>query len=316
MSKRLDYNAKLVQRTTVSDGLAIFNIQLDQPLTSSADDGQRFVPGQYLTLGLNRPADDPMDDRPLSVVRPISIASGPEHPYLQFYIRYVTRPQSTLPFTHLLFSLENGERIFVRPSPKGQFTEKHTCGDRGGQTLIMLAAGTGLAPFMSMVRSKVRQNPNISLEDHVIIHGVSNPTYLGYYNELQMLSRQNGLKYLPTISRRREAPTWKGCIGRAEHVLAPDRIEDTEKQLGIAIRPGKAVVTICGLTGTIRETIVALAARGFVPHHRKIRKELQIPDSQPSTVFYEQYDSEPVVNPKNVQLVTQLRTQIHKALGL
>ncbi len=316
MAKLLEYNATMVRRHTVSDGLALFNIQLDKPLDPRAEDGKRFIPGQYMTLGLNRPPDDPMDDRPLSVVRPISIASGPEQPDLQFYIRYVARPQSALPFTHLLFSLENGERMYVRSSPKGQFTEEHTCGNRKGKTLIMLAAGTGLAPFMSIVRSKVRRDPKVSLEDHVIIHGASNPTYLGYYDELRGLAKRNGLKYLPTVSRRKESPGWKGTIGRAEHVFAADRIEETEKQLGISIRPDKAVVTICGLTGTIRETIKALAPRGFVPHHRKVRKEFQIPDDQPSTVFYEQYDSEPVINPKDVELVNRLRTEIHRALGL
>lgn len=316
MAKLLDYNATMVRRTTVSDGLALFNIQLDTPLAPKPESGQRFVPGQYMTLGLNRPNDDPMDDRPLSVMRPISIASEPQASDLEFYIRYVARPQSMLPFTHLLFSLENGARMYVRATPKGQFTEEHTCGNRRGKTLIMVAAGTGLAPFISMVRSKVRQNPRVSLEDHVIIHGVSNPTYLGYADELRMLAKRNGLKYLPTVSRRHESPRWKGHFGRAESVFAADRIEETEKQLGIKIHPSKAVVTICGLTGTIRETLIALAVRGFVPDHRKIRKELHIPEDQPSTVFYEQYDSEPVIDPNDITLVTRLRSEIHRALGL
>lgn len=316
MAKLLEYNATMIRRETVSDGLAVFNIELDKPLVPDAKNGQRFVPGQYMTMGLNRRDDDIGEDLPISVVRPISIASAPEQENLQFYIRYVARPQSTLPFTHLLFSLENGGRMFVRPSPTGRFTEEHTCGERNGKTLIMLAAGTGLAPFLSIVRSKILQNPKARLDDYVIIHGASNPTYLGYYNELRALSRKHGLKYLPTVSRRHESPGWKGTIGRAEHVFAPDRIEETEKMLGVEIRPDKSAVTICGLTGTIRDALIALAARGFVPSNRKLRKLFEIPEDQPSTVFYEQYDSEPVIDTKNAQLVARLKSEIYRALGL
>ena len=69
-----------------------------------------------MTLGLNRPTDDPSDDRPESVVRPVSIASAAQDQDLQFYMRYVSRPASKLPLTHLMYSLRDGERMYLKPN--------------------------------------------------------------------------------------------------------------------------------------------------------------------------------------------------------
>ena len=201
------------------------------------------------------------------------------------------------------------------PTASGRFTEEDTVGDLQGKTLIMLAAGTGLAPFLSIVKSKVRQDPNCRLDNYVMIHGASNPTYLGYMDELNALARNNGLKYLPTISRPKEAPGWKGCTGRAESVLQPDRYAETEKRLGIELRPDKTLITICGLTGTISQTIKGLAERGYIPHHRKLRKELGIADDIPSSIYYEQYDSEPVIDLKDTALVEKIKGQIQDGLS-
>lgn len=315
MAKILEYNATMVRRETVSDGLAVFKIKLDSELPVK-ENGMRFTPGQYMTLGLNRSESGPGDNRPESVQRPVSLASAPEDDTLEFYIRYVAYPQSDLPFTHLLYSVKDGDRMYVKPSPAGKFTEKDTCGDRNGKTLIMLAAGTGLAPFMSIVRSRVRQDPKASLEDYVMIHGASNPTYLGYVDELNYLATNHGLKYVPTISRSKEAPGWKGMVGRAEGILQSDKIEATEKKLGMKITPENAIVTICGLTGTISQALLGLAPRGFVPHNKKIRTALKIPNEVAPSLYYEQYDTEPVIDLKNAALVEQVKGQIFGALGL
>ncbi|MBX2811982.1 MAG: hypothetical protein KTR25_09230 [Myxococcales bacterium] len=315
MAKVLEYNATMVRRDTVSDGLAVFNIKLDSELPVK-DHGKRFTPGQYMTLGLNRTEDGPGDNRPISVVRPVSIASAPEDQVLQFYIRYVGYPNSDLPFTHLLYSIGDGARMYVKPNPTGRFTEEHTCGERAGKALIMLAAGTGLAPFMSIVRSKVRQDPKARLDDYVMIHGVSNPTYLGYKDELDYLAANHGLRYLPTISRPKEAKGWKGMVGRAEATLQPDRIKETEERTGIEINPDTSIVTICGLTGTISQALIGLAERGFVPQNAKIRSALGIPKEVEASIYYEQYDSEPVIDLKNQKLLDSMKKQIFSALGL
>jgi len=69
--------------------------------------------------------------------------------------------------------------------------------------------------------------------------------------------------------------------------------------------PERAVVYICGLTGTIQSTLLALLKRGFVPSDRAIRKALGLLEIEP-TLFYEQYDSEPVIDIKDPENIARI----------
>ena len=67
---------------------------------------------------------------------------------------------------------------------------------------------------------------------------------------------------------------------------------------------------ICGLQGTIGTTITNLCARGFVPDHKRMREALGAPADVPATLFYEQYDTEPVIDIKNPEVVEPLKAQL------
>lgn len=320
MAKPLEYNATLVERIDLEPALAIFKIQPDEVPGEVASGGQWFVPGQYMTLGLNRdelPGQD--DPRPVSVRRPMSIASAPEEGHtVEFYIRYVSHPESDLPLTHLLWKIHAGARMYMRPVATGKFTVEDTLGADDPRIKLCIAAGTGLAPFISIVRSRILRDPKARLDDIAILHGASYSMSLGYKDELERLAKDHGLRYAPTISRPKEEPDWKGLGGRVEALLDPDRIEETEAALGLRagdLRPDKAGVLICGLNGTIAQTIINLAPRGFVPDNRKLRRALAVDDSRPATLFWEQYDSTPVIDTKDEALVAKLRGELQAALG-
>ena len=100
----------------------------------------------------------------------------------------------------------------------------------------MVAAGTGSAPFVSMVRSELRRNPNADLSQWVLLHGASYPADLGYRDELQRLVVENKLKYWGTVSRPKEAPDWKGDTGRVEAFFDGARLDDLEQRLGLPRR--------------------------------------------------------------------------------
>src|SRR5690606_32179624 len=128
-----------------------------------------------------------------------------------------------------------------------------------------LAAGTGLAPFISIARSRILRDPKARLDDLAILHGASYATGLGYKEELERLVTEHGLKYVPTVSRPKEVPGWTGFGGRAEALVGPELIARTEAALGLpagGMRPDRAVVLICGLNGTIANCIINLAERG------------------------------------------------------
>jgi ferredoxin-NADP reductase len=311
MAKPLTYNATLAERIDLTDALSIFRIKPDQ----MPAERPWFVPGQYCVLGLNNEVKTELG----SVRRSMSIASAPEDEGpVEFYIRWVAKPESENPFTHLLWKLKAGDRMYMRAVAAGVFTVKDTIGVDDPRLRVMVAAGTGSAPFVSMVRSELRRNPNADLSKYVLLHGASYPADLGYRDELGRMVAENKLRYWGTVSRPKEAPDWKGDCGRVEAFFSGERLDDLEKRLGLppgGFNPKNVVVYICGLTGTISGTVIPLIDRGFVPDFKRIREALGVPPETKDSVFYEQYDTEPVIAIKDPAVVEPLRARMQAALA-
>jgi ferredoxin/flavodoxin---NADP+ reductase len=291
MARTLEYNATLEAREDLSDVLAVFKVIPDTPIP----EGRWFVPGQYLTLGLNNTAQPELG----SVRRAMSIASAPQQrETIDFYIRYVSTPESNNPLTHLLWTLKPGDRLSMTTRAVGKFTLDDTVAPDDARLKIFVAAGTGLAPFTSIVEADVAADPGARLDRYVLLHGASYPHEIGYRERLEQLGRDNGLHYLPTISRPHEAPDWQGNVGRVEDFFKPGRLEQLERDIGVEVgtlTPANAVIYICGLTGTIAMTIERMLGRGFVPFHPKLRRVFGWGADVESTIYYEQYDNEPVL---------------------
>ncbi|HEY0483551.1 MAG TPA: hypothetical protein VGD37_38800 [Kofleriaceae bacterium] len=311
MAKPLVYNATLTERVDITDALTLFRVTPDQP----PEQRPWFTPGQYCVLGLNN------TDKPElgSVRRSMSIASAPEDDGpVEFYIRWVAKPESDNPLTHLLWKLKTGDRVYMRAVAAGVFTIKDTIGLDDPRIRVMVAAGTGSAPFLSMVRSELRRNPAADLSKWVLLHGASYPADLGYRDELLGMIERNRLKYWGTVSRPKEAPDWNGDTGRVEAFFEGARLDDFERRLGLppgGFNPKNVVIFICGLTGTITGTILPLIDRGFIPDFKRIREALGVPPDAKDSVFYEQYDTEPVINIKDPTVVEPLRARMQTALA-
>ncbi|MEM1178096.1 MAG: FAD-binding oxidoreductase [Acidobacteriota bacterium] len=307
MPKVLDYNATLVERQDLTPALAIFTLRCDEPF----DD---FVPGQYMTIGMNNEEVAELG----SVRRPMSLASAPQDEGgREFYIRFVDHPESDNPLTHLLWRTKVGDRLYIRPKAVGHFTVPHTVGADDPRVRVTVAAGTGLAPFISMVRHEIRQDPEVSLARWAILHGASYPADLGYREELEGLAQRNGLVYAATVSRPKEAPDWQGDVGRVEDYFRADRLPELEGRLGLEVGglvPENAVIYICGLQGTIGQTLTRMIGRGFVPDNKRIRRVLEVPDDAPASLFFEQYDKTPVIPIDDEAEMVRLRAELHAAI--
>lgn len=305
MGKLLTYNAKIVERHDHTPELSTFVTEYDTPLGNAA----HFTPGQYVAIGLN----NTMAPERGSVRRAMSIASAPEQgDRLEFYVRFVSHPASDNPLTHLLWRAQVGDPIFVTRKPVGKFTVKDTLGTEN-RIKVFVAAGTGIAPFISMIRSHRLADPNRQLDDIILLHGASYPADLCYSEELERAAAEAGLHYFSTVSRPTQAPDWKGFAGRVEDFFLPERLLALEQVCGLErghLSPETSGVLICGLQGTIAQTIQRLAARRFVPHDRKIRSALGLPPSLAPSVWWEQYDSEPVLDLSDSALLAKLRAQI------
>lgn len=299
------YNATLISKQLLSPTLGIFRVRPDEAM-------ETFLPGQYTVLGLNHPEKG-------SVLRAYSIASAPfrHAEYFEFYVRYVSQPTSDNPMTHLLFPLEEGDRLYMQKKCRGKFTVEDCVGVDDRRLKVFVAAGTGLAPFLSVVLQ--HQHVHGTPGNHAIVHGASYPQDLGYVEELEtLMNRGPAKRYLPSISRPQQAVDWKGLTGRTEAHFTPDRLGFLEKELGMGegdFNPANCAVMICGLQGTIANTVTSLMFRGFVPEDRKLRNALGIPADTHASIFWEQYDTTPVIDVKDEALIAELRDRL-KAAGV
>lgn len=312
MAKALEYNATLSERVDVTDALTLFRITPDQAPAQHP----WFVPGQYCVLGLNNVERPELG----SVRRSMSIASAPEDTGpTEFYIRWVAKPESDNPLTHLLWKLKAGERMYMRPVAAGVFTVKDTIGAEDPRIRVLVAAGTGSAPFVSMVRSELRRNPSADLSKWVLLHGASYPADLGHRDELMQIAERNHLKYWGTVSRPQEAAGWRGDTGRVEAYFEGARLAELEQRLGLSaggFNAKNVAVFICGLNGTIAGTVTSLVDRGFIPDALNLRKAFEVPKELPASLFYETYDNTPPISVKDPAVIDPLRARLKAALGL
>ena len=160
-------SAELIERRNVSDTLAIFRFRTADQLF--------FTAGQYATIAIEADGD--------LIERPYSIVSSPYERFLEFFMELV--PGGLL--TPRLWDMSLGSSILIRRRIVGQFTMDHSV-----HRHLMMATVTGVAPFVSMLRTQLmdRQRGVASSDQFVVIHGASRSADLGpYLSELETLSR-------------------------------------------------------------------------------------------------------------------------------
>lgn len=211
-------DATVVAREDISPTIARFVIRPDGPMPA-------FRPGQYVSVGLQ------VDGR--LVRRPYSTAA---HPRTADAHELLVRHVAGGSLTPHLWRCSAGDRVHLG-GPKGLFTLDPD--DRRPHLLV--ASGTGIAPFVSMLREITeRQAPPRT----VVVHGVSRATDLAYRDLLAGWETAGALRYLPTVSRPHDPASagWAGRTGRTEAALA---------DAFVALGPGAAVAYVCGNPGMV-----------------------------------------------------------------
>ncbi len=146
------YNATVTGRIEVAPGLIILRVTPDNPLFP-------FEAGQYTVLGLKRKepgamaaeGTGPPGDPEKMIKRAYSIASSSRaSQYAEFYLTLVSSGE----LTPRLFALGEGGRLFMGPKATGVFTLARI---PEGRHALLVATGTGLAPYMSMLRSEIEK---------------------------------------------------------------------------------------------------------------------------------------------------------------
>lgn len=245
------FNATVTKRIDVTPELIRLFVRPDQQLA-------RFQCGQYVAIGLPgsspRPAHFPPEREPVQgdkfIKRAYSIASSPdEREQIELYIAVV--PEGSL--TSRLVLLKEGDRLFMNSKITGTFTLE---GVEDSSRLVLVSTGTGLAPFISMIRTSEVWKPERAV---VVVHGVRYPSDLGYRDELAALcSSERAIQYHPVVSRADHS--WSGARGHVQSLFEGGTI---------ALNPARDHVFLCGNPAMIDGMENALTARGFSVHSRK-----------------------------------------------
>jgi len=263
-----ELNAVVTQRIDFAPGLMVLQV------APKGWELPAFTAGQFAVLGLpasapRNPDSDPEDSPPPPggfIRRAYSIASAShEREYLEFYIVQVRTGQ----LTPRLFALNVGDGVWLGPKVTGMFTLDQVARD---QHLVFIGTGTGLAPYMSMIRTHLEANEP---RRTAALHGARNSWDLGYRTELfQMQRLTTNFVYMPTINEpQREHVPWKGRVGFVQDLWAKGEIE---KSWGFRPEPGDTHVFLCGNPLMIEAMTTLLHRQGFRDHSKDVPGQIHL----------------------------------------
>ncbi|MCF8199602.1 MAG: ferredoxin--NADP reductase [Sulfuritalea sp.] len=213
----------------------------------------RFTPGHYTRLALGAEND--------LVWRPFSLASGAYDDFLEFIAVLV--PGGA--FSEPLGQLRTGDTIRVDKASYGFLTIDQLA---PGKDLWLLASGTGLGPYLSILRDPaVWQN----YEHLILVHSVRHASELAWRDDIakfpegEMFAEAKAtLSYLPVVTRE------AGATALAERIpllLADGRLEAAA---GTALDLESSRVMVCGNPEMARELRQLLSRRRFTTNRRSL----------------------------------------------
>ena len=215
--------------------------------TSTRDTSFRFQSGQFTMIGLL------IEGRPL--LRAYSMASSQYDTSLEFFSIKVADG----PLTSRLQHLVPGDAILVGRKPSGTLLTQNLL---PGRRLYLLATGTGLAPFMSIVR-----DPDVyeRFERIVLVHGCRRREDLAYRDLItRSLPRdewlgeavRRKLLYYPTVTREPFVHQ-----GRIPHLLQTGQLAADLGLPDFGLEHDRAM--LCGSPAMLADTRALLLERGW-----------------------------------------------------
>ncbi|KRI64057.1 ferredoxin-NADP reductase [Acinetobacter pittii] len=210
----------------------------------------KFTAGQFARIGLKVGEE--------LVVRAYSVVSSPFDETLEFFSIVV--PDGA--FTSNLQHLKVGDELYLEKIPYGYLTLARYQQPLP-HDLWLLATGTGLAPFLSMLQDFDTWSKYQKIN---LVYSVRTAAELAYVDRIQEIAEtfgegHNGFKFIPIITRDPSAPL---------HDRLPILIENggLEKSAGIELTPNTSHVMLCGNPQMVDDTKEALKRRGLTMNRR------------------------------------------------
>ena len=161
----------------------LFRIRTERPNT------YRFIAGEFTMIGLDNWSEKLQRNKP--IMRAYSFTSGPYDEYLEFYSIKV--PDG--PLTSKLQHIKTGDDIIVGDKPTGTLTLNNLA--LGGD-LWLLATGTGIAPFISLLRDPT------TYDYYDNIHVVWSVRKAEELQAWDSFLQEQGINYIPTVTQDKD----------------------------------------------------------------------------------------------------------------
>ncbi len=215
--------------------------------TTTRDQGLRFSNGHFTMIGLK------VDGKPL--LRAYSVVSPNYGEHLEFLSIKVENG----PLTSRLQHIQVGDTVIIGRKPTGTLLIDYLL---PGKRLYLLSTGTGIAPFMAVIRDPETYE---KFEQVILVHGVREIGELVYHEYLTESLPQHELLgelvraqllYYPTVTRE----PYRN-MGRITDLIVSNKLT---ADLGLPpIDPKEDRVMICGNPGLLTDTRKILEERGF-----------------------------------------------------
>lgn len=206
-----------------------------------------FEAGQFTKLAL--PVEGEM------LARAYSFVNAPEERPYEFYYNIV--PEGAL--TLRLARLQAGEAIWLAPTAAGFLVLSEV---PQAPNLWMLATGTGIAPFLSILKSETVWARYSQI---VLVEAVRQAQELAYRDAIEQFKRARAGRFVSVTFVSRE-PMPGALAGRIPQGILDGRLEAAA---GVELSAAKSQVMLCGNPGMVTDTVHALAQRGMKKHRRR-----------------------------------------------
>jgi ferredoxin--NADP+ reductase len=215
--------------------------------TTTRESALRFSNGHFTMIGLK------IDGKPL--LRAYSIVS----PNYQDHLEFLSIKVPDGPLTSHLQHIQVGDSVIVGRKPTGTLLIDYTL---PGKRLYLFCTGTGLAPFMSIIRDPDTYE---KYEQVILAHGVRDVAELAYYDYLtqelpkdeflgEMVTKQ--LLYYPSVTREPFRHQ-----GRITDLVEQDKLT---ADLGLPpLNPAEDRAMLCGSPALLADMRRILEGMGF-----------------------------------------------------
>lgn len=225
--------AKILDIKTEAENIKLFKLELKEKLS--------FLPGQSIALTIHDPQANILNQK-----RYYSVASSPDQQHVELLIKDTSSHSGHYVYEHLAV----GDELEVEgPFGKMVLPQSFT-------RATFIAGGSGISPFLSMIRQLHKTQPNTPLH---LFYSTKKVGEAAFHDEFTELHKKGSLTYVHTVTQE---PTWKGNKGRI-----------TKEFLEKNLTTKEGIFFICGPSQMIKDTV-------------EILKQLNIPES---SIIIERY---------------------------